>query len=235
MSKSGLTWLKGEMRYYVIYTDFSKAFDSVAHERLLRKLESIGIRGNLLKWIRSFLNGRTQCVNVDGVRSNWKKVISGIPQGSVLGPLLFVIFINDLPDEVKFGICKLFADDCKLYGVVNDSENKLQTDLSNLEKWSKKWQLPFNESKCKVMHFGLKNQHQSYQLNDQTLIPSDKEKDLGVFVDDTLKFHIHAASASKKANQMLGIINRHTLLVNNQQFLCYIKQWFGLILSTVIL
>ena len=135
-------------------------------------------------------------------------MISGIPQGSVIGPLLFVIFINDLPDEVKFGICKLFADDCKLYGVVNDSENKLQTDLSNLEKWSKQWQLPFNESKCKVMHFGLKNQHQSYQLNDQTLIPSDKEKDLGVIVDDTLNIHIHAAAASKKANQMLGIIKK---------------------------
>ena len=128
-------------------------------------------------------------------------MISGIPQGSVLGPLLFVIFINDLPDEVKFSMCKLFADDCKLYRAVNIGENILQTDLSNFEKWSKRWQLPFNESKCKVMHFGFKNQHQS-------LNTSDNEKDLGVFVDDKLKFHIPAASASKKANQMLGIIKK---------------------------
>ena len=101
----------------VIYTDFAKAFDSVAHERLFVKMESIGI-GDLLNWIRSFLNGRTQCVSVDGVKSEWKRVACGIPQGSVIGPILFVIFINDMPDEVKYNICKLSADDCKLYGVV---------------------------------------------------------------------------------------------------------------------
>ena len=95
----------------VIYTDFAKAFDSVAHQRLLVKLESIGIKGDLLNWVRSFLNGRKQCVKVNGVTSGWKDVLSGIPQGSVIGPLLFVIFINDMPNEVKFNLCKLFADD----------------------------------------------------------------------------------------------------------------------------
>ena len=95
-----------------------------------------------------------------------------------------------------------------MYRAVDIGGNSLQTDLSNFEAWSKRWQLPFNESKCKVMHFGFKNQHQSYQLNDQTLNTSDNEKDLGVLVDDKLKFHIHAASASKKANQMLGIIKK---------------------------
>ena len=114
----------------IIYTDFAKAFDSVAHVRLLHKLESIGIIGDSLNWLKSFLSGRTQCVSVDGVTSKWKEVISGIPQGSVLGPLLFVIFINDMPDEVKFNICKLFADVCKLYDIVNTTtNNKLQMDL----------------------------------------------------------------------------------------------------------
>ena len=101
-----------------IYTDFSKAFDSVPHERLFLKIESLGIRGDILNWIKSFLRGRTQCVNVDGAYSTWKKVLSGIPQGSVIGPILFVIFINDMPDVVKYTFCKLIADDCKLYGKV---------------------------------------------------------------------------------------------------------------------
>ena len=80
----------------------------------MHKLESTGIKGDLLNWLKSFLSGRTPCVSIDGVTSKWKEVISGIPQGSVLGSLLFVIFINDMPDEVKLDICKLFADDCKL-------------------------------------------------------------------------------------------------------------------------
>ena len=93
------------MPFDVIYTDFAKAFDSVAHERLLTKLNSIGIKGDLSKWVKSFLCGRTQCVNVEGTTSEWKEVLSGIPQGSVLGPILFVVFINDMPEEVKYSTC----------------------------------------------------------------------------------------------------------------------------------
>ena len=98
----------------IIYTNFSKAFDSVAHQRLILKLEMIGITGDVLGWIKSFLNGRTQCVKVDGVKSQWKSVVSGVPQGSVLGPLLFLIFINDIPGEVKSNTCKLFADAARI-------------------------------------------------------------------------------------------------------------------------
>ena len=104
--------------------------------------------------LRLFLKGRTQCVNVEGIKSSWKEVLSCIPQGSVIGPILFVIFINDMPKEVVLNFAKLFADDCKLYGTVNRVINCMQTDLKNLEEWSNKWQLPFNESKCKVLHFG---------------------------------------------------------------------------------
>ena len=193
----------------IIYTDFAKAFDSVAHVRLLHKLESIGIKGDLLNWIKSFLLRRTQCVNVDGITSKWKEVVSGIPQGSVLGPLLFVIFIKDMPDVVKFNICKLFADDCKLYGTVNTAAgNKLQIDLRKLEEWSRKWQLPFNATKCKVMHFGYHNPQQTYHLNNHAIKSSHKEKDLGVIIDDTLKFHDHTAKAVKKANQVLGVLKK---------------------------
>ena len=196
--------MKIGMTFDVIYTDFAKAFDSVAHERLLKKLNSIGIKADLLKWIKSFLCGRTQCVNVEGTTSEWKEVISEIPQGSVLGPIIFAVFINDMPEEVKYSTCKLFANDCKLYGMVNSiDQNKLQQDLINLERWSELWQLPFNSSKCKVMHFGHQNLRNQYYLNDQTLDKTDREKDLGVIIDDKLKFHVHAAVAKKKGKPNL--------------------------------
>ena len=181
----------------------------MAHQRLLVKLESIGIKGDLLNWVRSFLNGRKQCVKVNGVTSGWKDVLSGIPQGSVIGPLLFVIFINDMPNEVKFNLCKLFADDCKLYGKVKHTgENKMQLDVTNLENWSAKWQLPFNATKCKVMHLGYNNPKHRYVLNSHTLDISTCEKDLGVHVDNQLKFHEHTAAATKTANQVLGVIKK---------------------------
>ena len=111
----------------------------------------------VVNWVSSFLSGRTQRVKVDDFFSKWVNVSSGIPQGSVLGPLLFVVFINDLPDQLKYSICKMFTDDCKISSLNQKNVNKLQVDLTNLERWSKKWQLPFNPSKCKVMHFGKKN------------------------------------------------------------------------------
>ena len=146
---------------------------------------------------------------MDGSHSTWKNVISGIPQGSVIGPILFVIFINDMPDVVKYNFCKLFADDCKLFGKVIDAgENLVQTDLTNLEEWSRVWQLPFNAKKCKVMHFGPNNPRRTYTLDNQELEATTAEKDLGVMVDDKLKLHVHAASATKKANQMLKVIKK---------------------------
>ena len=148
-------------------------------------------------------------MNVDGAVSSWEKVISGIPQGSVLGPILFVIFINDMPDSVKHSLCKLFADDCKLYGKVAPvGENTVQKDLTNLENWSRIWQLPFNAKKCKSMHFGHNNPKHKYVLNGLELEAITTEKDLGVMVDNKLNFHVHAATATKKANQILGVIKR---------------------------
>ena len=109
----------------------------------------------------------------------------------------------------KYNICKLFADDCKLYGPVKENdENKMQIDLTSLENWSKQWQLPFNASKCKVIHLGRKNPNRTYDLNDVILEVSDHEKDLGVIIDDNLKFRTHAAAAIKKANRTLGIIKK---------------------------
>ena len=192
----------------MIYTDFCKAFDSIPHERLLLKLKNIGIDGDILFWITSFLKGRTQCVNVEGIKSSRKDVLSGIPQGSVIGPILFVIFINDMPKEVVLNFTKLFTDDCKLYGTVNRAVNCMQTDLNNLERLSNKWQLPFNDSKCKVLHFGHNNEKRDYTMNDHRLEAVRFERGLGVIVDDELKFHMHTATATKKANQILGIVKK---------------------------
>ena len=164
----------------------------------MHKLQELGIAGKLLEWIRSFLTGRRQRVRVDGVMSEWIEITSGIPQGSVLGPILFVIFINDMPGKVIFNTCKLFADDSKHYGSAY-----MQRDLDELVKWSTKWQL--NERKCKTLHLGNGNLQLDYQMNGHILEHVNDEKDLGVYIGKDLKFHKHTSVAIRKANQVLGI------------------------------
>jgi len=207
-----------------IYLDFQKAFDTVPHCRLKNKLNSYGIRGNVLKWIEEFLNDRVQSVRIGNTLSEKSKVISGIPQGSVLGPILFLIYINDLPDIVKSSV-KLFADDTKLYAEVmssNDSE-KIQEDLNSLAKWSDKWQLKFNADKCKSMHIGRGNPKQEYHMNsgnkEVTIKQTDCEKDLGVTFDERMKFDIHIANIVNKANQRLGLIRRSFEFMDKTMFL----------------
>ena len=135
-----------------IYLDFQKAFDTVPHRRLIVKLKAYGICGPLLKWINSFLSMRKQQVSVNGCLSSEQSVISGVPQGSVLGPLLFVLYINDLPDEIN-SMVLMFADDTKLFRIIESSEDTkvLQEDLKKLEEWSSTWLLKFHPGKCKVL------------------------------------------------------------------------------------
>ena len=195
----------------VIYTDFAKAFDSVPHQRLLQKVNNLGISGNVNAWIRSFLSNRFQCVRVDDDFSSWKPVKSGIPQGSVLGPILFVIFINDMP-EMVINLCQLFADDAKLFCSVNlrdEERNKvLQKDINALVEWSNKWQLPFNVGKCKCLHIGRNNPCWRYKMSGRCLEDVKEEKDLGVIIDQELKFHRQTAAAVKKASSSLGLIRK---------------------------
>ena len=164
--------------------DCKKAFDNVPFERLLVKLYAYGITGKLLQWIREFLTNRKQKVSVNNNSSNFVPVTSGIPQGSVLGPILFLIYVTDLP-EVVSSTEKLFADDT-LYRAIKNEEDKLQLqeDLNNLQKWSEKWQLPFNVEKCKVLHLGPHNKEYNYTLvsgiNLRPLEVVTSEKDLGI-------------------------------------------------------
>ena len=192
-----------------IYLDFQKAFDSVPHVRLLRKLQMYGVSGKVLQWIEAFLTGRKQQVVVRGQASLWAPVSSGVPQGSVLGPILFIVFINDLPDMVCCSM-KLFADDTKMYSNVSSDPGpiQLQSDLEAVTRWSEVWQMPFNDSKCSSLHIGSRNPCQTYNMRGNALCQSGCEKDLGIQVDSALKFREQAASAASKANQMLALVRR---------------------------
>ena len=139
----------------LIYLDFQKAFDTVPHERLLLKVASLGIRGNLQHWIRFWLSGRGHRVCIGQACSEWVPVTLGVPQGSVLGPVLFLIYINDIDTRITNRISK-FADDTKLCKRVNKPELRLQLqeDINKLAEWSDRWMIPFNTSRCTVPHLG---------------------------------------------------------------------------------
>ena len=154
-----------------IYCDFKKAFDKVPHKQLLKKIEGYGIRGEILGWIKAFLSDRTQQVIVNGETSQCKEVISGIPQGSVLGPLLFVIFINDLPTQVKSDIF-LFANDTKIFRNIRSEDDRetLQKDINTMLEWANKWQLEFHPDKCVSMSINNKeDQPRTYKMKETTL------------------------------------------------------------------
>ena len=193
----------------VVYVDFKKAFDKVPHKRLMIKLRSFGISGSIYNWIENWLMNRKQRVVLNGFSSDWKEVTSGVPQGSVLGPLLFIIFVNDIDQSVTSNLLK-FADDAKLFRQVSDQSDvdALREDLRNLYQWSEDWQMLFNIDKCKVMHFGCKNSQQQYSIAGSILSVVEEEKDLGVLIRNDLKVSQQCSKVVKTANQILGMIKR---------------------------
>ena len=193
----------------LIYLDFAKAFDKVPYIRLFKKLEAHGIGGWVLRWIKDWLSHRRQRVSISRELSEWREVTSGVPQGSVLGPVLFLIYINDLDEEIISKLSK-FADDTKLCKGIRNTEdvNILQGDLDALHNWATDWQMQFNTDKCSVIHLGHNNQHHKYKLGDKSLKSSVKEKDLGIIVDDKMKFSEQCSAAVKKVNSTLALIRR---------------------------
>ena len=186
----------------VIYIDFAKAFDSVVHRKLIYKLSCYGIAGNLLAWIEDFLCNRFQFVVIDGFRSSTEPVLSGVPQGSVLGPILFIVFINDACDEINSAVsCKLYADDIKLYSIVdfNGESNDLKIALDNLCCWAEIWQLKINIDKCNVLRIGNNNIFGNYEMNDIVVPRVDTVTDLGIVVCGNLCFSDHITSCISKA------------------------------------
>ncbi len=199
----------------VVLLDFSKAFDKVFHARLLRKLDYYGVRNNTLKWISAFLSQRQQQVALEGNLSPSIDVVSGVLQGTVLGPLLFLVFINDLPDCVKFSVTKLFADDCLLFKKITAPTDslQLQQDLAALEKWEETWQMNFDPSKCTAIHITPSRNAavipSSYSLHGQTLETTPSSKYLGVTINEDLSWSKHINQTVNKGNRTVGFLRRN--------------------------
>ena len=195
----------------VIYLDFSKAFDKVPHRRLLAKMEAHGIGGHLLAWVQDWLSDRSQRTVLNGEFSTWNEVSSGVPQGSVLGPLAFTIYINDLDETTRpLTIMNKFADDTKCANAILDQSDvdMLQACLDDLVGWADTWGMAFNVSKCKVMHLGRNNQKAEYRMSGQALLSSDSERDIGVQVQSSLKPSLQCAEAARRAMAVLSQITR---------------------------
>ena len=196
-----------------IYFDLSKAFDSVSHDLLLHKLTSFGIHGQLLKWIKCYLSNRKQRVTCDGGTSSWLPVTSGVPQGSILGPILFILYINYLPDVLSpETLCAIFADDTKIYRHIKTKTDtdRLQEDINKIAGWGKTWDLRFNGSKTVSLVITNKAVPipNTYHMDNTPIRNEDVMNDLGILVSTNLKWHTHIDKMIKKANQRLLLIVR---------------------------
>ena len=200
-------WLDEGSPVDIIYLHLKKAFDKVPHQRLLLKLKAHGIGNGMINSIEKWLIDRRQRVVA---------VLSGVPQGSVLGPILFLIYINDLDDDITSKVLK-FADDTKVFRKIKSDADRqhLQDDLNKLIEWSEKWQMLFNFGKCKCLHTGHGNEDAQYTMGDTVLNTTLKEKDLGLTISADMKVSEQCGIAAAKGNQILGLIRRN--IVNKEK------------------
>ena len=213
----------------IVYLDFSKAFDKVPHRRLLNKIQSYGIENKVIDWIEKWLTGRYQRTVLNGMFSSWESVLSGIPQGSVLGPLAFIIFIDDIDaTALLIDILNKFADDAKIGKKVRseDDNKELQDCLDKLMEWAEKWGMKFNVEKCSVIHIGgKKNKEFEYKMNNVPLKKSTLERDLGVLISADLKPTEQCMNAIRKARISLRNIEIGFLYRDEKVFINIYKQY----------
>ena len=195
-----------------IYTDYSSAFQSVNHTLLKHKLEhSYNLKGPALQWFTSYLSGRRQRVILNGKTSDWKSVTSGVPEGSLLAPLLFSIFINELPSNIK-SCCLMYADDVKIFRKITSPADGLllQRDINQLTEWSVRWGLTLNPAKCKSFTMTLRRApvQTKYFIDSVELERVSEIRDLGVTVDAKLTFAPHVSNIVSRANRALGLLTR---------------------------
>ena len=189
--------------------DFSKAFDKVCHAKLLTKMRNIGVSKQITDWTAAFLRDRTQTVTLQGTSSETCAVTSGVPQGSVLGPALFLLYINDLPSVVKSQV-RLFADDTIIYTTADRSAQLIE-DLKNLEAWEQEARMEFHPAKCEIIRFSRKRNRTTlppYRLHNQIIPVTKTIKYLGVHIQDDLKWRTHADYVTNKASTTQGFFRR---------------------------
>ena len=222
LMKDLLSAVNSKSQCDIIYTDFAKAFDSINHSLLLHKLTSFGVQGTHLKWFRSYLNDRLSRVIIKNAFSEWTPIVSGVPQGSHLGPLLFNLFINDICDNLVSNSL-LFADDMKIYRIINSDYDSLtlQSDINRIVSWSDTWLLSLNPTKCKVLTVSLKRNVLTfpYKLNTHALSRVNSMRDLGVIIDQKLNFCDHVDSMIQGARKTLGFIMRNSYSINSEHVL----------------
>lgn len=206
-------YLNQKIQVDSIYTDFSKAFDSVDHQLLIHKLEGFNITGELLSLLKNYLTNRTQSVVMNAVTSSSIPVTSGVPQGSILGPLFFVLFVNDIPNQIK-SKCLLYADDLKIYKPVNSERDceDLQIDITNIVNWCNTWKLELNVSKCFSITFTNKRSNflqYDYKIDNTVISRTNIVKDLGVHIASDLNYNVHFSYIKSKAYKLLGLMRRN--------------------------
>ena len=206
------TSLDKRIRTDVVLLDFSKAFDTVPHNRLLHNLSYYGVDEKTHRWIKNLQINRSQCVQVSGERSEWVKVSSGIPQGTVLGPLLFLFYINDITCQINSKI-KLFADDAVMYSEITTQSDiwSFLTDINRLSTWSSTWQMNFNLTKCNIMTItsSTVDQPACYYIKKHKLENISSHKYLGIIIQDDLQWDSHVGEVKAKATKILGLLRRN--------------------------
>ena len=199
-----------------VFLDISKAFDRVWHKGLLYKLKCMGINGNLLKLVESFLSNRYQRVVLSGQASSWAEIRAGVPQGSILGPLFFLIYINDLSENLKSTV-KLFADDTSIFHVVKDpntSAEILNHDLTKISEWAYRWKMSFNPDPSKqaqeilFSNKVMKTNHPNIIFNGNTVQKSANQKHLGLILDEKLTFNDHITSKLTTVNKLTSTLRK---------------------------